>query len=94
MSSAKTVLAGAAATIAALGFIGSTPAQAGVVVKSSGPSAATYPVGRKLSDSSTITLRAGDSVTVLTDSGTRVITGPVFDPDSDPDLDKEVFLGL
>ena len=76
MSSAKTVFAGAAAMIAAFGFLGSTPAQAGVVVKSSGPSAATYPVGRKLDDSSTITLRAGDSVTVLTSSGTRVITGP------------------
>lgn len=75
MSSVKAYFAGAAISIAALGCLGAVPAQAGVVVKSSGPSAGTYPVGKKLDDDSTITLRAGDSVTVLTDSGTRVISG-------------------
>ena len=50
-------------------------AQAGVVVKSSGPSAAQYPVGTKLNDDATITLREGDRVTVLTSSGTRVLSG-------------------
>lgn len=51
-------------------------AQAGVVVKASGPSARQYPVGKKLDDSATIALKAGDSVTVLTANGTKVISGP------------------
>ena len=51
-------------------------AQAGVVVKSSGPSSGTYPVGKKVEDDASITLRAGDRITVLTDSGTRVMQGP------------------
>ena len=50
-------------------------ASAGVVVASSGPSAASYPVGRKLGDSDRIVLRAGDSLTVLDGSGTRVLRG-------------------
>jgi len=50
-------------------------AQAAIVVASSGPSAAAYPVGRKLDDAGTITLRAGDAVTVLDAKGTRVLRG-------------------
>ena len=50
-------------------------AEAGVVVKSSGPTASRYPVGTKLDDNATITLRDGDAVTVLTADGTRVIRG-------------------
>lgn len=50
-------------------------ALAGVVVKSSGPTASRYPVGTKLDDSASITLREGDVVTVLTAEGTRVIRG-------------------
>jgi hypothetical protein len=48
---------------------------AGVVVKSSGPTASRYPVGTKLDDNATITLREGDVLTVLTADGTRVIRG-------------------
>lgn len=51
-------------------------ASAGVVVRSSGPSAGDYPVGRQVADSATVTLRAGDRITILTDNGTRVIQGP------------------
>jgi len=51
-------------------------AAAGVVVKSSGPSAGTYPVGKKVADASTVTLRAGDKITVLTNGGTKVMQGP------------------
>lgn len=51
-------------------------AQAGVVVKASGPSASQYPVGKKLDDAASVTLKAGDSITVLTANGTKVITGP------------------
>lgn len=75
MSSVKAIFARAALSLGALVFIGTAPASAGVVVKSSGPSAATYPVGKKLDDAASITLKSGDSVTVLTDSGTRVISG-------------------
>lgn len=51
-------------------------AQAGVVVKASGPSAGQYPVGTKLDDAASVTLKAGDSVTVLTANGTKVMNGP------------------
>jgi len=50
-------------------------AVAGVVVKSTGPSSTRYPVGTKVDDNATITLKAGDVVTVLTAQGTRVIKG-------------------
>ncbi len=50
-------------------------AMAGVVVKSTGPSATKYPVGTKLDDNASISLKAGDVVTVLTAEGTRVIKG-------------------
>ncbi|WP_026091896.1 hypothetical protein [Porphyrobacter sp. AAP82] len=50
-------------------------AMAGVVVKSTGPSATRYPVGAKIDDNATITLKPGDVVTVLTAQGTRVIKG-------------------
>jgi hypothetical protein len=50
-------------------------AMAGVVVKSTGPSSTKYPVGTKVGDDATITLKAGDVVTVLTAEGTRVIRG-------------------
>lgn len=68
------------ARTAALAMIGAAftlpvAAIAGVVVKSTGPSAATFKVGTKLEDTATITLKAGDVVTVLTAEGTRVIKG-------------------
>jgi hypothetical protein len=50
-------------------------AMAGVVVKSTGPSSTKYPVGTKLGDDASITLKPGDVVTVLTSEGTRVIKG-------------------
>ncbi len=50
-------------------------AMAGVVVKSSGPSADRFAVGTKLDDDSSITLREGDTITVLTSKGTRVLRG-------------------
>src|SRR5687768_16491238 len=50
-------------------------ASAGVVVAASGPSASSYPVGKKIGDSERIVLRAGDSLTVLDGNGTRVLRG-------------------
>ncbi len=61
-------LAGAALTLP-------VAAMAGVVVKSTGPSATKYPVGTKLDDNATIALKPGDVVTVLSSEGTRVIKG-------------------
>lgn len=66
---------GALALAGAVLALPAAAAQAGVVVKSTGPSAGRYPVGTKLDDNATITLKAGDVVTVLTDKGTRVIRG-------------------
>lgn len=63
----------AAATAVALGL--PALASAAIVVASSGPSAAQFPAGRKLDDGQTITLRTGDSVTVLDARGTRVLRG-------------------
>ena len=71
MFSVRTFTIGAALAGAAL----AASAQAGVVVSSSGPSAGQFPAGKKLDDNSSITLRAGDTVTVLTSGGTRVIKG-------------------
>lgn len=51
-------------------------AMAGVVVKSTGPSSGQYPVGTQVEDGSSITLREGDKITVLTSDGTRVMQGP------------------
>lgn len=66
----RSALAALALTLA------SGTAQAAIVVASSGPSAAQFPAGRKLDDAEQVTLRAGDSVTVLDSKGTRVLRGP------------------
>lgn len=50
-------------------------ASAGVVVAASGPSAASYPVGKTLGNSDRIVLRVGDTLTVLDGTGTRVLRG-------------------
>lgn len=47
-----------------------------MVVRSTGPSASAYPAGKKMANDAKITLKAQDQVTVLTQSGTRVLKGP------------------
>ncbi|MEZ5709381.1 MAG: hypothetical protein R3E02_08345 [Blastomonas sp.] len=49
---------------------------AGIIVRSSGPSAASYPAGRKICKGATIILKAGDVLTVLDNDGTRTLQGP------------------
>lgn len=72
MSSVRTVSMAIALAFAGTGIA----AHAGVVVKSSGPSASQYPPGKKLPDGTQITLRDGDSVTILTSTtGTQVLSG-------------------
>lgn len=73
MPSAETL--GLRAALAATALIVPGVASAAIVVAASGPSAATYPVGKKLDDAGTITLRAGDTLTVLDAKGTRVLRG-------------------
>lgn len=75
MFSAKALVHSLALAGAAIGLGLAAAAQADVVVASSGPSASQYPVGKKLSPTDRITLKANDSVTVLGASGTRVIKG-------------------
>ena len=64
------------AAIAAAGcMLVPAAASAGVVVAVSGPSAGSYPVGKKIAGSERIVLRAGDTLTVLDGNGTRVLRG-------------------
>jgi hypothetical protein len=71
---ARNLLASGAA-LAALAALAS-PALAGTVIASSGPSAAQYQVGAQIGNTQRITLRSGDTVTVLDNGGTRVLSGP------------------
>ena len=70
------------AAIAALLAATATAAAANVlVVRSSGPSAKSYPAGRSLPDNARINLAQGDMVIVLTGGGTRTFRGPgTFSP--------------
>lgn len=68
----KPIIATAACAIA-LGT--SAISVAAIVVASSGPSAAQFPAGKKIDDNQSITLRAGDTITVLDQRGTRVLRG-------------------
>jgi hypothetical protein len=73
MSWARGILASTAVAVSAV--VAPAVAMAGVVVSSSGPSAAQYPVGRQIGNTDRITLREGDTVTVLQNGGTRVFRG-------------------
>lgn len=68
--------------LAALLLAGATSVSANVlVVRSSGPSAQSYPAGRSLADNARITLRGGDTLVVLDARGTRTFRGPgTFSP--------------
>src|SRR5688500_11117468 len=74
MSKLTKRIAAAAITAAACVLV-PTAVSAGVVVAASGPSASSYPVGKKIGDSERIVLRAGDTLTVLDGNGTRVLRG-------------------
>jgi len=74
MSVLRTKMITVALALAA-GALVPAAASAGVVVSASGPSAASFPVGKKIGDAERITLRAGDTLTVLDGNGTRVLRG-------------------
>ncbi|MEP4069689.1 MAG: hypothetical protein ABJM07_03570 [Parasphingorhabdus sp.] len=58
-----------------VGMTGTAIAQ-NMVVRSTGPSAKSYPAGKKLSNNAKLTLKKLDRVTILGKGGTRVIKGP------------------
>ena len=58
-----------------------------VVVRSTGPSAKTYPPGKALPDSAKISLKPGDSVTVLGPNSTKTLRGPGTFPASSASAD-------
>lgn len=60
---------------AALAFTGTAMAEA-IVVRSAGPSAKSYPPGRKLADNATLMLKANDQLVLLDGRGTRTVRGP------------------
>lgn len=59
-----------------LAGIGGTALAQNMVVRSTGPSASSYPAGKKLANNTRVTLKNLDRVTVLEKSGTRVLKGP------------------
>ena len=65
----------AATACAVVACLAAPAAMAAIVVASSGSSAAQYPAGKKLDDDSQVTLRAGDTLTILDARGTRVLRG-------------------
>lgn len=75
MFSVKSFVACAALAVSAAALVTPEAAEAGVVIKSSGPSAGSFPVGKKVDDQGRITLKAGDSVTILSNGKTRIISG-------------------
>ena len=74
MSLPKTLVSLAVAG-AAIGLSSAALAEA-IVVRSTGPSAATYPVGRRLPATERVVLRAGDRVVLVGEGPTRTISGP------------------
>jgi hypothetical protein len=64
-----------ARALAAAWLLAPALASAGVVVSASGPSAASFPVGKTIASSERIVLRGGDTLTVLDGNGTRVLRG-------------------
>lgn len=58
-----------------IGVSGTAVAQ-NMVVRSTGPSAKSYPAGKKLANDARLTLKKLDTVTILGKGGTRVLKGP------------------
>ncbi|HEY1604959.1 MAG TPA: hypothetical protein VGF77_05120 [Allosphingosinicella sp.] len=66
----------AGAIAAALAILPAPAAAAPLVLRAIGPSATTYKQGRVLPDNSSLSLKAGDVLTVLVASGKRILRGP------------------
>src|SRR5690606_41392132 len=59
-----------------LGGVSGAAVAQNMVVRSTGPSAGSYPAGINLDANANLTLTSQDMVTVLGEGGTRVFTGP------------------
>jgi hypothetical protein len=57
-------------------MLAGTAVAAPLVVRSTGPSAKAYPVGKALAADAKITLKAGDTLMLMDGKGTRTISGP------------------
>lgn len=57
-------------------MLAGTAAAAPLVVRSTGPSAKAYPVGKALAADARISLKSGDTIVLLDGKGTRTISGP------------------
>ncbi len=75
MGLAKQAMLGVVGAFAVLA-LAPEAAEAGTVVASSGPSAEQYPVGAQIDDTQRVTLREGDTLTVLSGGRTRTLRGP------------------
>ena len=62
--------------LAATSLFASASAAAVLVVRSTGPSAATYPAGKALGDTQTLALKPNDMIVLLDSRGTRTLHGP------------------
>ena len=62
--------------LATTGLLATTSAAAVLVVRSTGPSAATYPAGKALGDAQTLQLKSNDMIMLLDSRGTRTLRGP------------------
>lgn len=69
--------------VAAAVFAGAALADT-LVVRATGPSASSYPPGKKLPDNAKIMLKPRDVITLLDGRGTRTLTGPGIFPTSTP----------
>lgn len=62
--------------VAMVAFAAPAMAAKQIVVRSSGPSAKSYPIGKALDEGAQLSLRAGDTLTVLGPAKARVLKGP------------------
>tara|TARA_R110000782_G_scaffold78293_5_gene156065 strand:- start:53254 stop:54030 length:777 start_codon:yes stop_codon:yes gene_type:complete len=73
---ARTLALAAAMTMAGAALAPQAAQAESIVVRASGPSAKDFSPGKKLADNISITLKAGDIVTLLDGRGTRTLRGP------------------
>ena len=64
------------AALGATSLLAAASSAAVLVVRSTGPSAATYPAGKALGDAQTLTLKPNDMIVLLDSRGTRTLRGP------------------
>lgn len=83
----RAIRAAAAVLLTGSALAVATPALAdALVVRSTGPSAATYRVGQRLPTTARVVLRGGDRVVLVGEGGTRTLTGPGSFPVRAPNI--------